>query len=90
MFDLVCGLLLNLSRSGHRSEPTAKHWYPVPRVVSLLQGDRVNRWLGLLLSEPIPSAREMEDPGKKKATTKKSNVVRDLSEISSGEEGWEF
>ena len=63
--ELVCGLLLNLSRSGHRSGPTAKHWYPVPRVVSLLQGDRVNRWLGLLLSEPIPSAREMEDPGKK-------------------------
>ena len=48
---------------------------PVPRVVSLLQGDRVNRWLGLLLSEPILSAREMEDPGKKKATTKKSKVV---------------
>lgn len=65
MSELVCGLLLNLLRSGHRSGPTAKHWYPVPRVVSLLQGDRVNRWLGLLLSEPIPSAREMEDPGKK-------------------------
>lgn len=65
MSELVCGLLLNLLRSGHRSGPTAKHWYPVPRVVSLLQGDRVNRWLGLLLSEPIPSATEMEDPGKK-------------------------
>ena len=75
MSELVCGLLLNLLRSGHRSGPTAKHWYPVPRVVSLLQGDRVNRWLGLLLSEPILSAREMEDPGKKKATTKKSKVV---------------
>lgn len=34
----------------------------------------MNGWLGLLLSEPIPSAREMEDPGKK-ATTKKSNVI---------------
>ena len=65
MSELVCGLLLNLLRSGHRSGPTAKYWYPVPRVVSLLQGDRVNRRLGLLSSEPIPSAREMEDPGKK-------------------------